>query len=689
VYGQPANDECVGATVIPSIPFTDMVDTTTATNNPADPILSCNAGGQFNDGNTVWYVWTPPEDISVNISTDGSTEPDGDPLDTAHGVFTGTCGKLTEVACVDIGLTDDLIFQATGGVTYFIKFGEFQDGVGGGNLVVTLDLPPEPELITLESVRNGVSRPISSLVGSPSSGPSTALAQESSGADVPGEEVPVKEVPRFMRGKGGSPFGNKGAAAALVEETLDPVDIQSSAGRAELLQIFDGAENDDNAFELGILLAPPDTDGDVGPSHYVQIVNLLTTIYDKGGDVVLGPFANNIFWSGLGGLCQTTNRGDPIVLYDEETDSWLVSQFAFNDRFTRFSLCIAVSTTGDPTGTYYQHEFDSTGIGFPDYPKYGFVTDAIGVMVNLFTPPSFSFEGAGLGAIDKDELFSSGRTTMVFFKLNQSEAGFAAGDNDGPFFDNMPPTFATNNGGAGNTIDFWEIDPDFALSSNSTISEVAEIPVSPIDGDLCPAARERCIDQPGSGTGTAPNNVTFLEAISDTLMHRLQLRDFGFDDNGNRDIRAVVSSTVDANGTGKAGIRWYEFRNDGSGWGLHQEDTFSPGADHRWMGSIAMNRTGEICLGYSISGRRTYPSIGIACQTGQSRGLNVAEQVVFDGNVDQFVQRQTARWGDYSAMAVDPVDDTFWYTQEHAHPNSFIGERFGWATKIFQFKLPD
>ena len=670
-YGQaPANDECDNATVIPSIPFTDMVNTTTATNNPADPILSCNAGGGFTDGNTVWYVWTPAADIAVNISTAGSTEPGGDPLDTAHGVFTGSCGALTEVACVDIGLTDDLFFEATGGVTYFIKFGEFLDGVGGGNLVVSVDLPPLPELFVLESVRDGLSAPISSLV--------PTIAKRAAGTPT------VEEIPMFMQDEGGvKSLGKNGATMDLwgkkynLLKGVTPADIQSSSGspQPELLQIFDGAENDDNAFGLGILLAPPDTDGDVGPNHYVQMTNLMTTIFDKSGNVVLGPFANNTFWTGLGGVCENTNSGDPIVLYDEETDRWLVSQFGIG---AQLSLCIALSETDDPTGSYYQHEFDFTAIGFPDYPKYGFATDAIGVMVNLFNP----FQGAGLGAIDKAEAFSAGPTTMVFFTLGTNEFGFVTGDNDGPVFDNMPPTFFTNNGGSGNSIDVWEITPDFAVPVNSTISEVANIPVSPFDSDICGAFRERCIDQPGSGTGTFPNNITFLEAISDRLMHRLQLRDFG------NDKRAMVSHTVNADGNGKAGIRWYEFRNHkDKGWGLFMENTFSPDGDHRWMSSIAMNAQGETCLGYSISSQQTFPSIGVAGRLGESNHMNVGELVVFDGNVAQNVQRRTSRWGDYSAMAVDPVDGTFWYTQEYAKPNFFIGEQFGWATKIVQIQV--
>ncbi|MCP3997644.1 MAG: hypothetical protein GY722_21675 [bacterium] len=548
----------------------------------------------------------------------------------------------------------------------------------------------QPAKLVLESVRDGVSLPIGGLAAT------AAAAFKGSPADIQ-----VEEVPMFMKDDNGvNLLGKNGGTVDLTKEgsgrTMSPAQIQSSIGlkkgpSADLLQIFDGVENDDNRIQVGRYAWPPDTDGDVGLNHYVQMTNWVTIIFDKGGNVVVEPFPSNVFWTGLGGLCENNiNRGDPIVLYDEQTDRWLVSQFALLSPGTPpWSLCIAVSTTGDPTGTYFQHEFDFSAIGFPDYPKYGFVTDAIGVMVNLFSP----FQGAGLGAIDKAEAFSSGQTTMVFFKVGANEFGFVAGDNDGPLFDNMPPTFATNNGGSGNTIDFWEIDPDFAVPLNSTISEVASIPVSPIDGDLCPAFRERCIEQPGSGTGTFPNNITFLEAISDRLMHRLQLRDFGLDDDGDGDQRAMVASTVDADGNGKAGVGWYEFRNNGNGWRLHQENTFSPDGDHRWMGSIAMNSRGQTCLGYSISGADTHTSIGITGRMGRSSHMNVAELVALDGNVDGHVQRQVSRWGDYSAMAIDPVDDTCWYTQEFAEPNQLLPpfinpERFGWATKIVQIELP-
>ena len=399
VYSQPANDECVNATVIPSAtpfpPFTDSVDTTTATSNPADPPLSCNGSGAQTDGNTVWYQWTPSSDVTVNISTEGSTT-NGGALDTAHGVFTGSCPALTEVACVDIGFTDDLVFEATGGETYFIKFGEFLDGVGGGNLEVSVDLPPPPEQFVIESARDGLSAPISSLF---SASAAAAFSARAAGAVSPDD----REVPMLTRddGKAESIEINERAptqsnAATLgiaTSKSLSSAGIQSKARSSiDVLQIFDGVENDDNDALVGGLVVPPDTVGDVGRNHYVQMTNIVTEIFDKNGNSVLGPFPNNVFWTGLGGQCENTNSGDPIVIYDEETDRWLVTQFAIGFQF---GLCIAVSQTSDPTGAYYQHEFDFTGIGFPDYPKYGFVTDAIGVMANMFVP----FQGAGIGVI--------------------------------------------------------------------------------------------------------------------------------------------------------------------------------------------------------------------------------------------------------------------------------------------------
>ena len=158
----------------------------------------------------------------------------------------------------------------------------------------------------------------------------------------------------------------------------------------------------------------------------------------------------------------------------------------------------------------------------------------------------------------------------------------------------------------------------------------------------------------------------------------------------------MLSHTVDVDGTGKAGVRWYELWNHKDrGWKLKKEETFSPDGDHRWMGSIAMTASGETCLGYSISSESTYPSIGITGRKGRSNHMNIKEAVAFDGNDAGGVQRGVARWGDYSAMSIDPVDDSCWYTQEIPRANQSIipdtdipfGEYFGWGTQIIQYDV--
>jgi len=685
VSAQPVNDECSGAIELPGSaptpPATESVDATGATANPSDPLLSCNTAN--GDGTqTVWFKYTPDVSGKVDINTLGSTDDSGNELDTAHGAFTGSCGSLTEVTCADFGLTDYMTVDVVAGTEYYIKVGQFDggsDGDGGvvvaGEVVVNVAEPILPATIVLESVNNGVSASLGAVVN--------GFAPTSVSLDKMRNNAPnVYEVPNHMRPDDLASNSGEGIVGSKVAGN-GSVKWRSSAN---LLQVFEGADLTDVGFASGFLVAPPDTVGDVGKDHYIQMTNLVTQIFDKEGTSVLGPFLTSAFFAGMDSNCAFEDWGDPIVIYDEETDRWLVSQFL---AVVQDGLCIAVSNTSDPTGSWNQYEFDFTGLGFPDYPKYGFATDAVSVMINLFDP----FQGSALGAIDKSELLAGQQATMVLFTGGvQAELafGWVPGDNDGPVFDNTLPTFFTNLGDSGEEIYVAEMTPDWATPLDSELDLVAVIPVSPWDSDLCSGGRGACIAQPGSGTtdGGNPNFpdewnfIHWLEGITDRMMHRGQTRDFG-----KRKI-AMLSHTVDADGTGKAGVRWYELRNDkGRGWKLKKEGTFSPDGDNRWMGSVAMTAAGNTCLGYSISSETTHPSIGITGRKGTSNHMNIVENVAFDGNVDANVQRGTARWGDYSAMSIDPVNDTCWYTQEYAEPNLFFGEFYGWGTKVIQYDV--
>lgn len=686
----PPNDDCDTAAVLPGSaptpPFTITVDATNATLDGADPLLSCNAAGNDDGSQTVWYVYTPDASGFVDFNTFGSTTAGGGELDTAHGAYTGSCGALVEVACVDQGFNDSLDVEVQAGTTYYIKVGQFAGGNDAGAVQLNVDVgvpPIPPARLIIESAEVGTSRPVKDVVAGLA--PAELIAARAGNS----KNKVLAEMPNFMM-----PGGE--AASSRSQNSGSRVGSQDSVkfrGRARVQEMFEGGENDDNWDVLGTFIAPPDTVGDVGREHYVQMFNLLTEIFDKSGNSVLGPFPTSAFFDGMSGNCAISDDGDPIVLYDEETDRWLVSQFlaSFQD-----GLCIAISTTGDPTGSYHQYEFDFTGIGFPDYPKYGFATGAVNVMVNLFTP----FQGSALGAIDKEEMLAGVPATMVLFTGGEAAElafGWVPGDNDGPDFDNTRPTFFTNLGFSGDTIFVAELTPDWDAPENTGLG-FTPIQVTPWDSTLCGAARGACIDQPGSGTtdGAVPGipaglqTITFLEGITDRMMHRGQTRDFG------KRKKAILSHTVDVDGTGKAGVRWYELWNrKDRGWELRKENTFSPDGDHRWMGSIAMTARGDTCLGYSISSPTTYPSIGITGRNGTVGRMSVRELVAFDGNAAGNVQRLTARWGDYSAMSIDPVDDSCWYTQEYAKPAESIwpafglpfGEVFGWGTKVINYKI--
>ena len=469
-------------------------------------------------------------------------------------------------------------------------------------------------------------------------------------------------------------YRGKGKPAPSGSTALSDAILQLSAGDqiTALNSGFPGASNRDNADLLGIMIAPPDTDGQVGRSHYVQMINLLTTVFDKSGNMVEdGQFGSNAFWEGIGGNCEAYNQGDPIILYDDVADRWLVSQFAFPDSMGSYSQCVAVSTGGDPMEGWNRYEFPFLSWGLNDYPKHGIVSNSITMMANLFSKRGRNFNWAGtfLGVMDKAAMYAGAPTArLIGFNIGTNEWGFIAGDLDGP--GNVPALFATAMTNA-NSFDVWRVDVNWATGSASAYRSAA-IPVTPFDSEICTASRGACIPQPDNGP--------LLESLSDRLMHRLQIRDFG----SHRSM--VTAHTVDVGG-GRAGIRWYELREtNGTDWGLWQEGTFAPDdGEHRFMPSAAMNAAGDIGIGYLLASTDTYVSTAVAGQTASASGsglLNSEEVICAPGSG---VQTDVARAGDYSSTSVDPVDDSFWHTNEvFTESGDFL-----WDTFVCEFAVAD
>ncbi|OQY29767.1 MAG: hypothetical protein B6244_02975 [Candidatus Cloacimonetes bacterium 4572_55] len=440
----------------------------------------------------------------------------------------------------------------------------------------------------------------------------------------------------------------------------DPVRQSQQGSRdhnsREILLNFDGIDLSSGA--------PPDPVGDVGANHYIQMVNSSFAIWDKQGTLLYGPVANRTLWQDFGGQCEFENDGDPIVVYDHLADRWILTQFAIPDDGENedFYECIAVSQTGDPTGTWYRYGY-SFGNVMPDYPKFGIWPDGYYMSANEF----YGNFGAGAIAFDRDAMLNGDPDARMVYFSRFSLRGFLPADLDGPPPPEGTPNYFARISGS-NQIQIWEFDVDWDNPENSTFSLQGSVVTAYFDPGMCFGARD-CIPQPDINDG--------LDAISDRLMYSLQYRNFG------EYQTMVVNHTVDVD-FDHAGVRWYELRNYDQGWEVHQQSTFAPDDQHRWMGSAAMNGSGDIALGYSLSSERTYPSSCITGRQGDDplNEMTYPELVLAAGGGSQ--SGSGNRWGDYSMMTVDPIDDeTFWYTNEYI---SRTGS-FDWDTRIAAFTL--
>ena len=420
---------------------------------------------------------------------------------------------------------------------------------------------------------------------------------------------------------------------------------------------------------------PPDVVGDVGPNHYVQMVNSEIAIYDKNGALLAGPTPINSLWAGFGGACETNNHGDPIVQYDPIADRWLVSQFAVPGGAAGFHECICISRTPDPVaGGWFRYDFPMRE--FPDYPKFGVWPDAYYMS---------TYESANLGvfAFDRQRMLAGLPASNIKFTLPSLSAGRARtrilpADLDGDMLPaaGSPGLFIRSidgpmQGGGEDRLELYEFHVDFAVPASSSFSNVVNLATAPYDIEMCgPALPRPCIPQPGTSMR--------LDPLSNRLMRRPQYRNFGSYET------MVVNQTVDASGGDLAGIRWYELRRAGGAWSIHQQGTFAPdNSTNRWMGSIAMNGDGEIALGYSVSSGNVYPGIRYASRrTGDPLGTLSNETVLVNGGGSQ---TGFSRWGDYSSMNVDPSDDcTFWFISEYYDASSAAG----WKTLISRIENP-
>ena len=419
--------------------------------------------------------------------------------------------------------------------------------------------------------------------------------------------------------------------------------------------------------------APPDTNGEVGATQYVQDVNVGFQVFNKStGASVFGPVDIATLWQTLGGTCFNFGDGDPVVLYDQIANRWVITQFAGSSVPT--DECIAVSTTSDATGSYNAYDFN-LGTDFFDYPKFGVWPDAYYMSMNVFNSSATAFLGVQPFAFDRAAMLAGlPNPTFVTFRnppfFDPSADPFMPGDVDGP---NPPPAGAPNpflTEGVSATWPLYRFHVDFAAPGNSTFALAANLSPAPYT-TLCPGFVCSTVPQLGSPDG--------LDTLGDRGMFRNAYRNFG----GGRE--ALVGNISVSSG-GVAGIRWFELANVTSGTPTFaQQSTYQPDTTYRWMGSAALDGVGDLALGFSASSSTIHPQIRYAGRLASdpANQLSQGETTLFSGAGSQ--TGSSNRWGDYSDMTVDPVDDcTFWYTQEYYATTS----QFNWRTRIGSFKFP-
>jgi hypothetical protein len=410
---------------------------------------------------------------------------------------------------------------------------------------------------------------------------------------------------------------------------------------------------------------PPDTNGDIGPNHFVQMVNLSYAVYSRTGTVLYGPVNSNTIWSGFGGACQAQNAGDPIVLYDQTADRWLLSQFTSSSPYGE---CVAISTTGDPTGSYYRYFFQFSTSVFYDYPHFGIWPDGYYMAANRFGGIFQTFQGPSAIVFDRTKMLAGDPLAgYQQFNLSTSYGSLLPADLDGT---TMPSAGAPNvfMARGSNTLQLWRFHVDWANAANSTFTGPTTISTAAYN-QLCAGTRS-CIPQPGT--------TVRLDGIGDRLMHRLAYRNMGTHES------LVVNHSVNASG-GVAGVRWYEVRNPYGSPSIFQQGTYAPDSTNRWMGSVAMDGNGNMAMVYSAASSSVYPGIRYTGRlaTDPLGTMPQGENTLIAGSGSQ--TGTGSRWGDYSSITVDPLDDcTFWFTTEYIQTTGTAP----WRTRIGAFKFP-
>jgi len=442
---------------------------------------------------------------------------------------------------------------------------------------------------------------------------------------------------------------------------------------------------------------PSDSEGDVGPNHYIEAINETIKIFDKTGNTLSGPTSYNSFFSSLTGTpCANANDGDPYVLYDKQADRWLISDFAFPSfPGNSFWQCIAVSQTNNPVSGgwfFYALQVDPSNPTFlGDYPKFGLWNDggtqnAYFLNMNLFSSPT-TFNGVRAYALDRASMLAGMPTNAIGFTLSAADVGASYSFVSATFKAGDPPPTGRNemvlaidspaSGGVTLTqvhARFFHVD--FANPANATFgvgsthAPNAEITVNGFVDAFTNTTSDLV---PQQGTSTK------LDTLGDKIMTPVVYQNLG----GTESLWADGTVCTDTNCTGPTGVRWYQFDVTGGNFPATpvQQQTWTNNNDGlwRWMPSVGVDQSGDTVIGYSTSSTTIFPSIRYAGRLANDPPSNLAqgEAIMFAG-VSQF---NGNRWGDYTRTEIDPSNGMdFWHVNQYAQAGD-------WHTRVGKFNF--
>ena len=495
------------------------------------------------------------------------------------------------------------------------------------------------------------------------------------------EARPAIKVTPEMRGKGApDALAQIQAAGKAAPGPLAAIGVLPQPVFTDALLNFEGNSANGSA--------PSDVNGAVGATQYVQWVNSNAglSIFNKAtGAVQLGPISGNTPWAGFVGspgadACRTSGQGDILAQYDKLAGRWVLSQFAWLNANTNtgpYYQCVAVSTTNDATGTYNRYAFTSLNAAganvFNDYGKVGVWPDAYYFTYVLFTPlATGNYLGPQVCGYDRAAMLAGLVATAKCKEFGTAFGPLLSSDVDGT---TPPPAgspnflmgFDFNFAAAGNLLQMWK----YSFTTN-VLSARTDIPVTPFTIGCPSSFGGACVHQPTISTR--------LDSLADRPMYRLPYRNYG-----SREV-LVLNHSVQQPGAaanGPLGVRWYELRNPNAAVSVYQQGTYAPDTGSRWMGSVAMDKKGNMALGYSVSSDAVFPGVRYSGRLrSEPSGFLETEASIIAGTGSQTGTGN--RWGDYSSMSIDPTDDcTFWYTQQYIASTG----GFNWKTRIASFKF--